>query len=337
MQAVTAVYPGITVILYPHTGWRSGLDYELLGPFADGLLEGLGPAATLVDSGQAYQYRTYDEFVALKEKARTQGQRRSAAPALHARVQQALGLWVDYECDAQGEFAGWRLDPAEYHRNYRPPHELEHALHNALTVSDRYVWLFVWHGAAWWAPGRFNIKACPLCPHPDGPFPNDYADAFRNCRKPHPLDWEPARRKRIYSPEDLLLMGPDILSNGGMEKWLTADLAPLAWQLGGQGPSVARHEAVRKEGRRAALLNTVLQKGHVFLDQRLDATPYRGRTITFGAWLRDEYDLGHVQILDFVNDRHESSAISSEWSRNQEDQAGRRTYCLSLGSQHGER
>ena len=59
MQAVTAVYPDITIILYPNTGWKDTLDYELLGPFADGMLEGLGLKATLVDSGQAYQYQTY--------------------------------------------------------------------------------------------------------------------------------------------------------------------------------------------------------------------------------------------------------------------------------------
>ena len=59
MRAVTAVYPDVTIILYPHTGWRVALDYELLGPFVDGLLEGLGPQATLVDAGQVWAAPVY--------------------------------------------------------------------------------------------------------------------------------------------------------------------------------------------------------------------------------------------------------------------------------------
>jgi len=287
MQAVAAVHPDITIILYPHTGWKGTLDYELLGPFADGLLEGLGPEATLVDSGQAYQYQTYQEFLNLKNKARKQGLTNTQVPHLYTKVQQGLGLWVDYECGIGREYAGWRLDPEELHKNYRPPDELGHALHNALTVADRYVWLFVWHGHAWWAPGKFNIKSCPLCPHPQGPFPHAYADAFANCRKPHPLDWEPARQKRIYSSEDLVVMGGNILANGDMENWLVPDQSPSKWHLGGQGPKVARNGGDVKDGTFSAMLTTVLPKGHVFLDQRIDAAAYAGKTITFGAWLKD--------------------------------------------------
>ena len=314
MQAATAAYPEITIILYPHTGWKRTLDYELLGPFADGLLEGLGPKATLVDSGQAYQYQTYQEFVDLKDEARKQGLENTQVPHLYPKVQQGLGLWVDYECRVGGEYAGWRLDPKEFHKNYRPPDELGNTLHNALTVADRYVWLFVWHGDAWWAPGERTIKSCPLCPHPEGPFPHAYAEAFANCRKPHPLDWRPARRKRVYSSEDLIVMGENLLANGDMETWLLPAQSPLGWRLGGQGPKVARDDTTVKDGTCSARLTTVLARGHVFLDQRVDADAYEGKTITFGAWLRDEHDLGHVQILDFVGDNHESSVVSSEWT-----------------------
>ena len=314
MQAVTAVYPDITIILYPHTGWKGTLDYELLGPFADGLLEGLGPEATLVDSGQAYQNQTYQEFVNLKNKARKQGLKKTQVPHLYTKIQQGLGIWVDYGCGIGGEYAGWRLDPKEFHKNYRPPDELSHTLHNALTVADRYVWLFVRHGAAWWAPGKLNIKSCPLCPHPEGPFPHAYADAFANCRKPHPLDWKPARQKRIYSSEDLVVMGRNILANGDMERWLLPDQSPSGWYLGGQGPKVARDDASVKDGTFSARLTTALPRGHVFLDQPIDAAAYEGKTITFGAWLKDEHNLGHVQILDFVGENHECSVISSEWT-----------------------
>ncbi len=314
MQAVTAVYPDITIILYPNTGWKDTLDYELLGPFADGMLEGLGLKATLVDSGQAYQYQTYQEFINLKNKARKQGLKKTQVPHLYTNVQQGLGLWVDYESRVSGEFGGWQLDPREFHKNYRPPDELGHTLHNALTVADRYVWLFVWHGAAWWAPGKLRIQSCPLCPHPQGPFPHAYADAFAGCRNPHPLDWTPARQKKIYSSEDLVVMGPNILANGDMETWLVPNQSPPGWYLGGRGPKVVRVDADVKDGTFAAMLTTVLSRGHVFLDQRIDAAAYEGKTITFGAWLKDQYRLGHVQILDFVGDHHEASVISSAWT-----------------------
>ena len=314
IQAVTSVYPDITIVLYPHTGWKGTLDYELLGPFADGLLEGLGPEATLVDSGQAYHNQTYQEFVTLKNKARKQGLEKTQVPHLYAKVRQGLGLWVDYESRSGGEYAGWRLDPKEFHKNYRPPDELGNTLHNALTVADRYVWLFVWHGDAWWAPGELHIKSCPLCPHPEGPLPHAYADAFAKCRKPHPLDWSPARQKRVYSSEDMVVMGRNILANGDMESWLLPDQSPPGWHLGGQGPKVARVDTTAKDGAASAMLTTVLPRGHVFLDQRIDAAAYEGKTIVLGAWLQDEHDLGHVQILDFVGETHESSVTSSEWT-----------------------
>ena len=315
MQAVTAVYPDITVILYPNTGWQNTIDYELLGPFADGMLEGLGPKATLVDSGQAYQYQTYQEFVNLKDKARKQGLKKTQVPDLYRNVEQGFGLWLDHESRVGGPFAGWHTDPKDYHKNYRPPEELGHTLHNALTVSDRYVWLYVWHGYEWWAPGTKNIKSCPLCPHPDGLFQNAYADAFANCRKPHPLDWKPAREEKIFTADDLAEMGENILDNADLENWLVPDQSPPGWYLGGQGPVVARDDKnIKSGGAYSASLSTVLARGHVFLDQRVAAGPYAGKTITLGAWVRAEHNTGGVQILDFVGDDHESSAVTSEWT-----------------------
>lgn len=311
---IIRVYPDITIILYPHTGWRVALDYELLGPFVDGLLEGLGPRATLVDAGQAYQLRTYGQFLDLREKGRKRGLERTSVPDLYRKVQWGIGLWVDHEARAGGPYDGWRTDPKEVHKNYRPPQELGHTLHNALTVSDRYVWLYVWHRAAWWAPDRPAPPMCPLCPHEEGIFPHGYADALANFRGPHPIDWSPARREKIFRPEDLAETGRNILVNGDLEKWILPDQSPPAWSLGGQGPAVARDEKNARSGACSVRLTTVLPKGHVFLDQRIEAGDRAGRTITFGAWVKDDRDLAHVQILDFAADGHESSRMASEWN-----------------------
>jgi hypothetical protein len=314
MQAVTAVYPEITIILYPNTGWKSTIDYELLGPFADGLLEGLGPKATLVDSGAGYHLQTYQQFLDLRAKAQQQGLKKTQVPHLYKQVEQGFGLWLDHESRIGGPFAGWHTDPKDYHKNYRPPRELGNTLHNALTVSDRYVWLFVWHGAAWWAPGTRNIKACPLCPHADGVFEHAYADAMTNRRRPHPLDWTPARVEKVLTPDDLVDMGGNILVNADLDDWVLADQSPAGWVLAGQGPAVARADKNIKSGTHAATLSTVLARGHVFLDQRVAAAPYAGKTITLGAWFKIEHGIGHVQILDFVGDKHESSNLASEWT-----------------------
>ncbi|MEE3372009.1 MAG: hypothetical protein VX346_21935 [Planctomycetota bacterium] len=315
MQAVTAVYPEITIILYPNTGWKSTLEYELLGPFADGLLEGLGPQATLVDSGVGYHLQTYQQFMDLRTKTQKQGLEKTQVPHLYKQVKQGFGLWLDYESRTGGPFAGWNTDPKNYHKNYRPPEELGNTLHNALNVSDRYVWLFVWHGAAWWAPGARNVKSCPLCPHPQGVFQHAYAEAIANRRQPHPLDWTPARVEKILTPEDLVAIGNNILDNADLESWGVPNRSPPGWVLGGQGPVVARdNKNTKTGGTYSAKLSTLLARGHVFLDQRLAATPYTGRTITLGAWVKDEYRNGHVQILDFVGDSHESSSVTSEWT-----------------------
>ena len=315
MQAVTAVYPEITIILYPNTGWKSSLEYELLGPFSDGLLEGLGPKATLVDSGVGYHLQTHQQFIDLRTKTQKQGLEKTQVPHLYKQVEQGFGLWLDYESRIGGPFAGWNTNPKNYHKNYRPPEELGNTLHNALSVSDRYVWLFVWHGAAWWAPGTRDVKSCPLCPHPQGVFEQAYADAIANRRQPHPFDWTPARVEKILTPEDLVDLGKNILDNADLETWSVPNQSPSGWVLGGQGPAVARDDKNTKTGGTySATLSTLLARGHVFLDQRVAAAPYAGRTITLGAWVKDEYGNGHVQILDFVADNHESSSVTSEWT-----------------------
>ena len=314
MQAVTDVYPDITIILYPNTGWKKTLDYELLPHFADGLLEGLGPRATLVDSGAGYHLQTYRQFLDVRKQAEEEGLKRTPVPNLYKKVQYGIGLWLDYESRHDGSFAGWRTDPKEFNENFRPPAELGNTLHNALTVADRYVWLFVWHGQAWWAPRSPKVKMCPLCPHSQGFLPQEYIDAITNCRNPHQFDWAPVRQEKILTPDDLARMGRNILKNDDLESWIIADASPQGWYLAGQGPSVTREKKIVKTGKYSARLATVLPRGHVFLDQRLAAGSYAGKTITLGAWVKSDYEMGHVQILDFVAGEHKVSSVQVAYS-----------------------
>ncbi len=313
MQAVTDAYPEITIILYPNLGWQKSIDYELLPYFADGLLEGLGPRATLVDSGAGYHLQSYRQFRDLRQQAESQGLERTAVPERYKKVQYGFGLWLDYEARHDGQFAEWRTDPKEFNENFRPPTELGNTLHNALTVADRYVWLFVWHGVAWWAPDSPPVNSCPRCPHEQGFLAPAYVDAITNCRDPHPLEWSPTWQEKILTPEDLDRMGRNILANGDFEDWIIEDLSPQGWYLGGQGPAVTRGERTVK-GAHAAGLATVMPRGHVFLDQRMAAGAYAGKTVTLGAWAKSEYGICHVQILDFVAGDHKVSSTPVAYS-----------------------
>ena len=316
MQAVTRVYPEITIILYPNSGWKNTLDYELLAPFVDGLLEGLGPQATLVDAGTGYDLQTYQQFLKMRRQAEQKGLKRTRVTGLYHKMQYGIGLWLDYESRFDGPFAGWQTDPENYKKNFRPPAELGNTLHNALTVTDRYVWLFVWHGESWWAPGTSQKKHCPLCPHDKGLLPGAYRGAITNCRMPHPLDWMPAWQEKVLTPAELVRMGKgkNILSNESLEIWTQPDAPPQGWRLGGQGPVVARHSDRLKHGKYSVRLSTLLRRGHVVLDQPLPAENYVGKTLVLGAWIYSDKELGHVQILDFVGDDHKVSSACVEYS-----------------------
>ena len=316
MQAVNRVYPDITIILYPNSGWKNTLEYELLSPFVDGLLEGLGPRATLIDAGAGYDLQTYQQFLKVRGQAEEKGLKRTRVTGLYQKMQYGIGLWLDYESRFDGPFAGWLTNPENYNENFRPPKELGNTLHNALTVTDRYVWLFVWHGESWWAPGTPQRKLCPLCPHLKGFLPRAYRDAITNCRVPHPLDWVPRWQEKILTPAELARMGKNILKNENLEIWPQQDAPPKGWHLGGQGPAGTRNSERVKTGKYSIQLSTVLPRGHVVLDQSLPASPYVGKTLILGAWVNSDNGLGHTQILDFVGDDHKVSLPYVEYSGN---------------------
>jgi len=316
MQAVTRVYPDITIILYPNSGWKNSFQYELLSPFTDGLLAGLGPQATLIDAGAGYDLQTYQQIVTVRKQAEEKGLQRTQVSDLFQKMQYGIGLWLDYESRFDGPFAGWHTNPKDDYKNFRPPVELGNTLHNALTVADRYVWLFTWHGESWLAPGTSQGKSCPLCPHVNGFLPAAYQDAITNCHNPHPLDWEPARQEKILTPAELARLGKNILKNRDLEIGSPQDTPPPGWHPAGQGPAATKNDQRVKTGKYSIELSTVLPRGHVFLDRRLPARPYAGKTLTLGAWVNSDRGLGHIQILDFVGDDHQVSPPYVEYSEN---------------------
>jgi len=146
LQAMTAVYPDITVLtlhgpyvsepkapnpLFP--SWA--LSNRLLGPFFAGFVEGAGPRAHCVDGGELYHLRTPEEFRQSYDwRKRTIASDRVDCAYLPAalrsqwpaRVEIAFGLY-------DRPFGGKGMDPAT----------LKASLAQALRQTDRYVWLYV--------------------------------------------------------------------------------------------------------------------------------------------------------------------------------------------------
>ena len=321
MAAIVSEYPDITIMMHPDMFGSESNQSELVSAFIDGLLEA-GPNATLIDAGGlAYDAMLHENFVQMRKYAERRGPERSKIPDRYKRrMKYAYGLWVDSKPDVYG---GWHTDPAEFDLNYRSPDRLEHTLYSALTVSDRYVWLFMIHPQVWWQPHllkKENVAKqmeyssgwrCVLCPHTH--IPEAYLDAIRNCRKPHDSDWAPDRARNLaemfytYTPYLLKTMrgaqdlqGEHILLNGGFESW-TKD-APDGWSVDETAaPFVSRNSDVAKDGASSMTVAAASATSHVYVIQHIPASEYAGKTITFGVWTKSNFESpGSVNVIDFI-------------------------------------
>jgi len=274
MEKVTNAYPEMTLLMIPDTGWPGHDHYDLLPGFVDGILEGAGPKVKLIDGlEQGYPLQTYDDFMKLKQRARRDGLKASRVPDLHrSRLRYSIGVWPDYRPD---DFGGWHTEPGTLERNFRSPKRLEQALYNAFTVSDEYVWLYFWEIDFWLRPatrrkpyaGLMHPHQCILCPHRD--MPRAYLDALVKCREPHDLAWQSpvSLAQKLYTPEDLARMGPNILENASFESWTGGpDTAPDNW--------IAAVEVSRKE------------ESHMWIQQPIPPEKFRGKTIVLGVWCK---------------------------------------------------
>ena len=313
MEAIGEVYPDITIIIIQNTGWTGR---EMVKSFVKGMLERRG-AATLIDGGEGgYPLVTHKEFANLRKEA--EGGHR--ADEVFRPLQYGFGVWIDHKPRQHG---GWHTDPADFHKNYRTPLELENTLHGALTASDRYVWLYIWHSQLWCNPhvrqkGKLalQVKQCQLCPHAG--IPQEYLDAISNCRKPHDLDWAPKLRadRFVYFDDTVLVEGSEIspqsrniLENTGLEQWTSGQSpAPIGWIVTGQGPVVHREEQILKSGKCSVRLTTKRLQGHVIIDQHIPVADLAGRTVTFGSWIKTSLKgVAGVQILDYADGMWEVS------------------------------
>ena len=312
IETIAQAYPDITILMIPWCGEDSvGTGYDMLPAFVDGMLASAGPKVTFVNAlEKGYPLQSHAQFAQVRQRAERKGPRNSQIPERYTKkMHYGFGFWIDYDPNRYG---GWHTAPGDLEKNHRSPKRLEHGLYNALTASDRYVWLYVWHPAYFWNADsrlpqnlhRQQQRQCVLCTH--SVMPQAYLDAIANCRKAHDLAWTPVMPKRVaktYTPQELAAFGRNILTNGSFEAWpADTDQPPNGWIRGGI-VSTSR-EAPAKVGK-SCLGLTNNEQGHGILDQRIPVAPYAGKTILFGAWCKaDAAAPGSLSMLDWVGNDH---------------------------------
>jgi hypothetical protein len=138
-------------------------NYNLLGPFYDGMLGAAGEKMTLIDGyEQSYGFTSEQQFQAGRRDVLVEARAHSAAPeAFDKHVQVGFGLWLDNQSAAKG---GWF--PDEPAKNHFTPEQWQASVHLALKHSDRYVWVYN-ERALWWdkGPGEAYVKAMTNARH----------------------------------------------------------------------------------------------------------------------------------------------------------------------------
>ena len=171
-------YPGLTVLLtfghsYPWKQSEAGKvplpDCEdgLLAPFLDGMIEGLGDGARLVDAHElSYGYRDLEKFDRARSTILEGVMPIVGDPdAYRKSIKVGFGLWLDYDWPKYG----WsEADPS---KNYFTPAAFEASARKALELADEYAWIYT-EKPRWWTDRG-----------PPERLPAPYLDALRKARK----------------------------------------------------------------------------------------------------------------------------------------------------------
>ena len=184
----------------PRTGWWGAQDaaakkktladqqYALYPAFLDGMLEGLGPQARLVDGCEStYPYMVYDTFLGFRRWAQRENRKLSGVPELvEKRLTYAMAVWPGFRSDS-----GSMWDPDKPEQNFFTPARLSHGLHNAMAASDDFAWM--WNGRdIWWPmsvpPRKIGEKIGWGVLRQ---YPEVYYRAVADCREPKDLNWRP--------------------------------------------------------------------------------------------------------------------------------------------------
>ena len=191
-QALCEEYPAIVlgVMSTYACEWRDAADpanaervvkhgVGLWPAFVDGILPGLGDSALLVDfDQQSYVDSQYGNLLRCRNQVMEQALVISTVPDLaRKRLSYAAGLWTDAGFGPRDRFSN-----TDARVNQRDPERHKHATHNALAVSDHYVWHWTENGP----DGSYSfLTTTPT------PLMRQYWQANVDAHEPMSLQWEP--------------------------------------------------------------------------------------------------------------------------------------------------
>ena len=148
ISSISKEYPDITFLVLH--GYETTIDdteskyptSALLCAFMDGMCEAAEPGMTLVDGFEdSYGYISPKLFKNGRDKILKLGKAKSLNPkAYEQHVRMGFGLWPDYMA---------KFDVNDFSKNAHSPESFRAALANAMTYSDKYVWVYS-DPLRWW-------------------------------------------------------------------------------------------------------------------------------------------------------------------------------------------
>jgi len=179
MDALQDGYPRLTILLtfgyaVPWLESRKGavalpdIEYGLLVPFLDGMVDAVRPGTRLVDGYEPTYYHNRDvtKFASAYRIVKEDVLPIVADPKRYQRVMSVgFGLWLDFDSTA----IGW--NEADGSKNFYTPEDFERSVRAALEASDRYVWIYT-QIPQWWSEKGVPLK-----------LPPGYVEALRRVRE----------------------------------------------------------------------------------------------------------------------------------------------------------
>jgi hypothetical protein len=167
MQAFQEGYPDLTILMT----WATSLpyiqtqgdpaklkevDYGLLAPFLDGMLESATGKTRIIDGYESsYAYKDMENFVNARQLMKEKVLAMTNLDEKHRQhVSAGFGVWMDYNWR---EF-GWNV--SDFSRNFFTPEAFEKTMRAAWETADEYVWVYT-EDPRWWAGEGKPAKVPP--------------------------------------------------------------------------------------------------------------------------------------------------------------------------------
>jgi len=121
------------------------VDYGLLTPFLDGMIEASRPRAIIEGCESAYSFKDTARFAQYHKLMREDLLPMVANPKkYHEAMSLGFGIWLDYDWRRKG----WNTNELE--KNFYSPKAFEASTREALKISDEYVWIYT-EQPHWWS------------------------------------------------------------------------------------------------------------------------------------------------------------------------------------------